>query len=55
MKTCVFSGGWQQQMMFQRHAQNLQRFYKMLRNNGFHKDHIKTFFASSGQLPGKKE
>lgn len=25
----------------------------MLQNNGFHKDHIKTFFASSGHLPGK--
>ncbi|XP_035986810.1 uncharacterized protein si:ch211-67e16.11 isoform X1 [Fundulus heteroclitus] len=46
----LISGGWQPQMTFQHHAQNLQRFYKMLRNNGFHKDHIKTFFASSGQL-----
>ncbi|XP_072253679.1 uncharacterized protein [Leuresthes tenuis] len=51
----LISGGWQQQMMFQRHAQNLQKFYKMLRNNGFHKDHIKTFFASSGQLPDDLE
>lgn len=47
----LISGGWQQQITFQRHIQNLQRFYRMLRNNGFHKDHIKTFFASSGQLP----
>ncbi|XP_058478690.1 uncharacterized protein si:ch211-67e16.11 [Solea solea] len=47
----LISGGWRQQMTFQRHVQNLQRFYRMLRNNGFHKDHIKTFFASSGQLP----
>nr|XP_033472076.1 uncharacterized protein si:ch211-67e16.11 [Epinephelus lanceolatus] len=47
----LISGGWQQQMTFQRHVQNLQRFYRMLQNNGFHKDHIKTFFASSGQLP----
>ncbi|GAA6219126.1 uncharacterized protein si:ch211-67e16.11 [Lates japonicus] len=47
----LISGGWQQQMTFQRHVQNLQKFYRMLRNNGFHKDHIKTFFASSGQLP----
>uniref|UniRef100_A0A3Q0T689 Si:ch211-67e16.11 n=1 Tax=Amphilophus citrinellus TaxID=61819 RepID=A0A3Q0T689_AMPCI len=53
-QTCdhaVLISGWQQQMIFQRHIQNLQRFYKMLRNNGFHKDHIKTFFSSSGQLP----
>ncbi|CAI5670792.1 unnamed protein product [Oreochromis niloticus] len=47
----LISGGWQQQMMFQHHVQNLQRFYKMLQNNGFHKDHIKIFFGSSGQLP----
>ncbi|XP_069576551.1 uncharacterized protein [Brachyistius frenatus] len=51
----LISGGWQQQMTFQHHVQNLQRFYKMLRNNGFHKDHIKTFFASSGQLPEEVE
>ncbi|KAK2840226.1 hypothetical protein Q5P01_013966 [Channa striata] len=51
----LISGGWQQQMMFQRHVQNLQRIYRMLRNNGFHKDHIKTFFASSGQLPDDVE
>ncbi|XP_023136060.1 uncharacterized protein si:ch211-67e16.11 [Amphiprion ocellaris] len=51
----LISGGWRQQMTFQRHVQNLQRFYKMLRNNGFHKDHIKTFFASSGQLPDDVE
>lgn len=51
---CMYTaGGWQQQMTFQRHVQNLQKFYRMLQNNGFHKDHIKTFFASSGQLPGK--
>ncbi|XP_075870129.1 uncharacterized protein LOC142880243 [Nelusetta ayraudi] len=47
----LISGGWQQQITFQRHIQNLQRFYRMLQNNGFHKDHIKTFFASSGHLP----
>lgn len=52
---CVLSvGGWQQQMTFQHHIQNLQRFYRMLQNNGFHKDHIKTFFASSGHLPGRR-
>ncbi|CAK6973176.1 uncharacterized protein si:ch211-67e16.11 [Scomber scombrus] len=51
----LISGGWQQQITFQRHVQNLQRFYRMLRNNGFHKDHIKTFFASGGQLPEEIE
>lgn len=47
-------GGWQQQITFQHHIQNLQKFYRMLQNNGFHKDHIKTFFASSGHLPGRR-
>ncbi|XP_068590296.1 uncharacterized protein si:ch211-67e16.11 [Cebidichthys violaceus] len=51
----LISGGWQQQMTFQRHVENLQRFYRMLQNNGFHKEHIKTFFASSGQLPDDVE
>ncbi|XP_057708452.1 uncharacterized protein si:ch211-67e16.11 isoform X2 [Corythoichthys intestinalis] len=47
----LISGGWRQQMTFQRHVHNLQKFYRMLRINGFHKDHIKTFFASSGHIP----
>ncbi|XP_067116996.1 uncharacterized protein si:ch211-67e16.11 [Osmerus mordax] len=47
----LLSGGWQEQITYQRHAQNLQLFYRMLRANGFHKDHIKTFFAGNGQLP----
>ncbi|XP_038577229.1 uncharacterized protein si:ch211-67e16.11 [Micropterus salmoides] len=51
----LISGGWQQQMTFQRHVQNLQNFHRMLQNNGFHNDHIKTFFASSGQLPEEVE
>ncbi|XP_028847648.1 uncharacterized protein LOC114797141 [Denticeps clupeoides] len=50
----LLSGGWQQQITFQRHVQNLQLFYKMLRNNGFHKDHIKTFFAGNGQVAAKE-
>lgn len=45
------AGGWQQQITFQHHVQNLQKFYRMLQNNGFPKDHIKTFF-SNGQLLG---
>lgn len=47
------TGGWQQQMTFQHHMWNLKKFYRMLQNNGFHKDHIKTFFAGNGQLPGR--
>ena len=50
---CVCAGGWQEQITYQRHAQNLQLFYRMLRANGFHKDHIKTFFAGNGQLAGE--
>ncbi|KAJ0070071.1 hypothetical protein NL108_002389, partial [Boleophthalmus pectinirostris] len=46
----LLSGGWQQQVTFQHHVQNLQMFYHMLRNNGFHKNHIRTFFANSGQF-----
>ncbi|XP_077584893.1 uncharacterized protein LOC144204664 [Stigmatopora nigra] len=51
----LISGGWRQQMTFQQHVQNLQRFYRMLRINGFQKDHIKTFFASSGHILEKLE
>ncbi|XP_061090105.1 uncharacterized protein si:ch211-67e16.11 [Conger conger] len=46
----LLSGGWQEQITFHHHLQNLHVFYRMLRNNGFHKDHIKTFFAGSGQV-----
>ncbi|KAI4874057.1 hypothetical protein NFI96_002970 [Prochilodus magdalenae] len=49
--SCV--GGWQEQITYQRHVQNLLLFYRMLRNNGFHKDHIKTFFAGNGQVAAK--
>uniref|UniRef100_A0AAV2JZR4 Uncharacterized protein n=1 Tax=Knipowitschia caucasica TaxID=637954 RepID=A0AAV2JZR4_KNICA len=44
----LLSGGWQRHMTFQHHVQNLQKFYQMLRNNGFHKSNIKTFFANGG-------
>ncbi|KAG7467365.1 hypothetical protein MATL_G00152540 [Megalops atlanticus] len=47
----LLSGGWQEQITYQHHAQNLRLFYRMLRNNGFLKDHIKTFFAGNGQVP----
>ncbi|XP_048857886.1 uncharacterized protein LOC125725207 [Brienomyrus brachyistius] len=46
----LLSGGWRQQVTHQQHARNLRLFYQMLRNNGFHKNHIKIFFAGSGQL-----
>ncbi|XP_061826527.2 uncharacterized protein [Nerophis lumbriciformis] len=51
----LISGGWRQQITFQRHVQNLHSFYRMLRINGFHKDNIKTFFASSGHIPDELE
>lgn len=50
----LLSGGWQEQITYQQHAKNLQLFYQMLRNNGFHKDHIKTFFAGNGQVAAKE-
>ncbi|XP_026867699.2 uncharacterized protein si:ch211-67e16.11 [Electrophorus electricus] len=50
----LLSGGWQEQITYQRHAQNLLLFYQMLRSNGFHKDHIKTFFAGNGQVAAKE-
>ncbi|XP_007234223.2 uncharacterized protein si:ch211-67e16.11 [Astyanax mexicanus] len=50
----LLSGGWQEQITYQRHVQNLLVFYRMLRNNGFHKDHIKTFFAGNGQVAAKE-
>ncbi|KAA0716054.1 hypothetical protein E1301_Tti012862 [Triplophysa tibetana] len=50
----LLSGGWQEQITYQRHVENLQLFYQMLRNNGFHKDHIKTFFAGNGQVAAKE-
>ncbi|KAM9486384.1 uncharacterized protein Hap1MRO34_006439 [Clarias gariepinus] len=50
----LLSGGWQEQIIYQHHEQNLLLFYQMLRNNGFHKDHIKTFFAGNGQVAAKE-
>ncbi|KAB5577228.1 hypothetical protein PHYPO_G00207490 [Pangasianodon hypophthalmus] len=50
----LLSGGWQEQITYQHHEQNLLVFYQMLRNNGFHKDHIKTFFAGNGQVAAKE-
>ncbi|XP_034041995.1 uncharacterized protein si:ch211-67e16.11 [Thalassophryne amazonica] len=51
----LISGGWQQQIIFQRHVQNLLKFYRMLQNNGFHKSHIQTFFSSNGLFPEELE
>ncbi|XP_066544683.1 uncharacterized protein LOC136711968 isoform X2 [Amia ocellicauda] len=50
----LLSGGWQEQITYQRHRQNIMHFYRMLRNNGFEKDHIKTFFAGDGQVAEKE-
>ncbi|CAL8342284.1 unnamed protein product [Arctogadus glacialis] len=47
----LLSGGWQQQILFQHQLQSLQKFYGMLRDNGFHQDHIKTFFSGPGHTP----
>uniref|UniRef100_A0A6J0TKP5 Uncharacterized protein n=1 Tax=Pogona vitticeps TaxID=103695 RepID=A0A6J0TKP5_9SAUR len=45
----LIAGGWQEQVTYPHHAQNLLLFYQMLRQNGFHQDHIKAFFANEGQ------
>ncbi|XP_060786160.1 uncharacterized protein si:ch211-67e16.11 isoform X2 [Neoarius graeffei] len=50
----LLSGGWQEQITYQHHEQNLLLFYQMLRNNGFHKNHIKTFFAGNGQVAAEE-
>ncbi|KAL4609049.1 hypothetical protein GN956_G24344 [Arapaima gigas] len=46
----LLSGGWRQQITYQHHVSNLQTFYSMLRSNGFLKNHVKIFFAGSGQV-----
>ncbi|XP_042314658.1 uncharacterized protein LOC121926089 [Sceloporus undulatus] len=45
----LIAGGWQEQVTYPHHAQNLLLFYQMLRRNGFRQEHIKAFFASEGQ------
>ncbi|XP_015214988.1 uncharacterized protein [Lepisosteus oculatus] len=50
----LLSGGWQEQITYQRHMQNILHFYRMLRSNGFEKEHIKTFFAGDGQAAEKE-
>lgn len=50
----LLSGGWQEQITYQHHVQNLLLFYQMLIDNGFHKDHIKTFFAGNGRVAVKE-
>lgn len=47
-------GGWQEQVTYPHHAQNLLLFYQMLRRNGFRQEHIKAFFANEGQASGTK-
>ncbi|XP_026521372.1 uncharacterized protein LOC113410833 [Notechis scutatus] len=45
----LIAGGWQEQVTYPHHAQNLLLFYQMLRRNGFRQEHIKAFFANEGQ------
>lgn len=47
-----FLGGWQEQVTYPHHAQNLLLFHQMLQRNGFRQEHIKAFFASEGQASG---
>lgn len=47
-------GGWQEQVTYPHHAQNLLLFYQMLRRNGFRQEHIKSFFANEGPASGTK-
>ncbi|KAJ3592757.1 hypothetical protein NHX12_007884 [Muraenolepis orangiensis] len=49
--SCELNRGWQQQILYQHQLQSLQRFYQMLRTNGFHQDRIKTFFSGPGHTP----
>ncbi|XP_034289645.1 uncharacterized protein LOC117675275 isoform X2 [Pantherophis guttatus] len=44
----LIAGGWQEQVTYPHHAQNLLLFYQMLRRNGFRQEHIKAFFANEG-------
>lgn len=50
--SCSFLGGWQEQVTYPHHAQNLLLFHQMLQRNGFRQEHIKAFFASEGQASG---
>nr|XP_060629138.1 uncharacterized protein LOC132773718 [Anolis sagrei ordinatus] len=45
----LIAGGWQEQVTYPHHAQNLLLFYQMLQRNGFRQEHIKAFFANEGQ------
>ncbi|XP_043931164.1 uncharacterized protein LOC122804983 [Protopterus annectens] len=51
----LISGGWQEQITYPRHENNIGNMYKMLQRNGFRKEHIKTFFAGDGQLAVEEE
>ncbi|XP_022108252.1 uncharacterized protein LOC110988761 [Acanthaster planci] len=46
----LISGGWNRQISQQRHAQNIRGMYSMLREHGFKRPNIKTFFADSGDI-----
>ncbi|XP_078260470.1 uncharacterized protein LOC144596166 [Rhinoraja longicauda] len=51
----LLSGGWKEHLTNQQHVNNLVRFQRMLRTNGFRSENIKTFFAGDGQLPVGEE
>lgn len=51
----LLSGGWKEHLTNQQHVNNLIRFQRMLRANGFRPENIKTFFAGDGQLPVGEE
>ncbi|XP_062974406.1 uncharacterized protein LOC134393305 [Elgaria multicarinata webbii] len=51
----LIAGGWQEQVIYPHHAQNLMLFHQMLRRNGFRQEHIKAFFASEGQASAAVE
>ncbi|XP_043550463.1 uncharacterized protein si:ch211-67e16.11 [Chiloscyllium plagiosum] len=51
----LLSGGWKEQLTYQRHVHNVLHFYRMLRRNGFRVENIKTFFAGDGQIPVDEE
>lgn len=52
----LISGGWNRQTTGERYKKNLEDFYWMLRENGFKKNNIKTFYANGAtgiNVPGE--
>ncbi|XP_071803743.1 uncharacterized protein [Asterias amurensis] len=46
----LISGGWNRQTSQQHNVQNIRGVYSMLREHGFKRPNIKTFFADSGDI-----